>query len=279
MGITRDRMLQDLELAGYVQHTREAYLSAARSFVAFHARPAEQLGQEEVRQFLRYLREVRKLSVGRLKQIMAGLKFLYGKTLGRPEVVSFISWPKAPERLPVVLGMPEVRTLLNALQFAKYRVMATVMYATGMRITEVCRMTTSDIDAERGVIRVHGKGNKERLVMMSPRLLAILRAYWKQERPAAPFLFPGDSGKPLAPRTVRKGLARATARAGITKHITPHVLRHSFATHLLEHGTDLRTIQVLLGHSCLRSTAIYTRVSAAMIARTTSPLDRLALAG
>jgi len=279
MGTTRDKMMQDLEMADYAQGTRDAYLAAARDFVAFHWLPAEQMGQDEVRQFVGNLLKVRKLSAGRVKQYLAGIRFLYVKTLGRPEAVSFICFPKQPDRLPVVLGMPEVRALLRTLLVPKYRVLVATLYATGMRISEVCRMKTSDVDAARGVIRVLGKGNKERLVMLSPRLLLVLRTYWKLQRPAAPYLFTDDTGKALDPGPVRKALAKASAQAGLDKHVTPHVLRNSFATHLLENGTDLRTIQVLLGHASIRSTTIYTRVSAAMIAQTKSPLDRLLQTG
>ena len=136
-------------------------------------------------------------------------------------------------------------------------------------------MKVTDIDAARGVIRVIGKGNKERLVMMSPRLLLVLRTYWKLVRPARPYLFTNDDGRPMNPKSVSKALTKAAVEAGIAKHVTAHVLRHSFATHLLEHGTNLRTIQVLLGHSSIRSTTIYTQVSAATIAKTKSPLDQL----
>lgn len=274
MGVTRDRMMQDLELGGYAESTRERYLAVAAAFVAFFWRPAEQLGADEVRQFIGYYLKVRKVGPGRLKQVLAALRFLYAKTLGRPDAVSFICWPKQPQRLPVVLGMTEVRALLRALREPKYRVLACVLYATGMRVSELCRMQTKDIDAAQGVIRIQGKGGKERLVMMSPRLLAILRAYWLLVRPQAPYLFSND-GKPLQPPAVRKALAVASMEAGIDKHVTPHVMRHTFATHLLEGGTDLRTIQVLLGHGSIRSTSIYTRVSPERIARTRSPLDRL----
>lgn len=275
MGTTQDKMMQDLQLASYAKGTQEAYLGAAREFVRFHWRSPEEMGQSEVRQFVGYLFNVREISVGRIKQYLAALRFLYAKTLGRPDAVSFICWPKQPQRLPVVLAICEVFALLRALRVAKYRVLAATMYATGMRVSEVCRMKTSDIDATRGVIRVLGKGNKERLVMMSPRLLLILRTYWKLVRPAHPYLFTNDDGRPMSPTSVTEALKKAAVEAGIAKHVTSHVLRHSFATHLLEHGTDLRTIQVLLGHASIRSTTIYTHVSAATIAKTKSPLDQL----
>jgi site-specific recombinase XerD len=227
-----------------------------------------------VRLFIGHYVKVRRVGPGRLKQVLAALRFLYARTLGRPEAVSFICFPKQPQRLPVVLGMIEVRALLRALREPKYRVLACVLYATGMRVSELCRMQTKDIDAAQGVIRIRGKGGKERLVMLSPRLLLILRQYWCLARPTAPYLFTTD-GKPLKPPAVRKALAKASAEAGIGKKVTPHILRHSFATHLLEGGTDLRTIQVLLGHGSIRSTSIYTRVSPERVARTRSPLDRL----
>jgi integrase len=210
MGITQDRMMQDLELGDYAESTRSQYLAIARAYVAFFWRPAEELGADEVRQFIGYYLKVRKVGPGRLKQVLAALRFLYAKTLGRPQAVSFICWPKQPQRLPVVLGMTEVRALLRALREPKYRVLACLLYATGMRVSEVCRTQTKDIDAAQGVIRIRGKGRKERLVMMSPRLLAILRAYWRLVRPNAPYLFTTD-GKPLQPPAVRKALAKATA--------------------------------------------------------------------
>ena len=147
---------------------------------------------------------MRKLGAGRIKQYLAALRFLYAKTLGRPEAVSFICWPKQPQRLPAVLAICEVFALLKALRVAKYRVLAATLYATGMRVSEVCRMKVTDIDAARGVIRVIGKGNKERLVMMSPRLLLVLRTYWKLVRPARPYLFTNDDGRPMNPKRHRR---------------------------------------------------------------------------
>jgi len=160
------------------------------------------------------------------------------------------------------------------LEGARFRVLFTTIYGTGLRISEACQLQTGDIDAQRGVIHVrHGKGSRQRYVTLSPRLLKVLREYWRQERPPLPYLFVGKSGKPLSATTASAALALATAMAGISKHVTPHVLRHSFATHLLENGTDLRTIQVLLGHKSISSTAIYTRVSTELIAKARSPLD------
>lgn len=276
MGALQDKMVQDLALTGYAESTQQRYLADARSFIAFHMRPAGELGQDDVRSYVGHLVNVQEVKSQRLRQHLASLRFLFVKTLGCPQAVSFFSWPKDPKRLPVVLSAKEVKALLQNLTHPKYRVLFTTIYATGLRISEACQLQTGDIDAQRGVIHVrHGKGGSERTVMLSPRLLAILRAYWKQVRPTKPFLFTNDNGGPLDYQTALKALKAATLAAGIAKHVTPHVLRHSFATHLLEHGTDLRTIQVLLGHNSIRTTTVYTRVSTGLIGRTQSPLDHL----
>ena len=191
-------------------------------------------------------------------------------------MVSFLSSPSEPQRLPEVLSVGEVQRLLDGLRTTKYRVFFTLVYATGLRLREACNLETRDIDAARGVIHVrHGKGGKERLVGLRPRLLEILRAYWMQERPAAPWLFASRRGGPLTPSGAREALKRAAVEARLDKHVTPHVLRHSFATHLLDDGTDLRVIQVLLGHASIKSTTRYARVSTRLIANTKSPLERL----
>lgn len=275
----RAQMMQDLELGGYAETTRGHYLRAIAQFAKFHGRSPDVLHQAEVRQWVRHLMG-QGLGTQRLRQHFAALRFLYGKTLGRPAETAFLSWPQDVEKLPVVLSEQEVHRLLDALEKPRFRVFFTTMYATGLRINETCRLQTGDIDAARGVIHVRkGKGGKERLVMLSPRLLVILRAYWKLARPPAPWLFTGRTGRPITADVARAALARATAAAKLDKKVTPHVLRHSFATHLLEAGTDLRIIQVLLGHNSIRATTRYTRVSAAMITKTKSPLERLPKTG
>jgi integrase/recombinase XerD len=235
--------------------------------------PPDSAGHAPAKQYLRYLVEEKKFKSQRLRQHLAALKFLYARTLGRPQVVSFLGWPTDPERLPVVLSAEEVAALLDALQVPVYRVLFTPVYATGLRIREACSLETRDIDAQRGVIHVrHGKGGKARLVMLSPKLLQVLRAYWKLERPPAPFLFASQrTGKPVQPNTARVALRKAALAAGLDKKITPHVLRHSFATHLLESGTNLRIIQSLLGHSSIETTSLYTRVSAGLIRAQRAP--------
>jgi site-specific recombinase XerD len=272
----RDRMLQDLELAGYAPGTIQIYLDCIRAFAAFHKRSPDQLGQDEVREWLHHQRQ-RKIGVQRLRQHLAALKFLYGKTLGRPHEVAFIKWPKIPQRLPTVLSEAQIRSLLLALRMPLYRVLFTTVYATGLRISEACSLQVGDIQTSRGVIHVReGKGRKERFVMLSPRLLAILRAYWRMERPVAPYLFVSPyTGKPIRTNAAHKAFKRAAVEVGLKDRITPHCLRHSFATHLLESGTQLRVIQLLLGHSSIRSTTRYAQVSPKLISRTRSPLDRL----
>lgn len=277
MGELRDRMMQDLELAGFQPKTRRIYLNAIRDFAAFQRRSPAELGADEARAWVAQLTKHSGVGPQRIRQHMAALKFLYTKTLYKPEVVSFLSWPTDPQRLPTVMSAAEVERLLAAFDRARFRVFFTLVYATGLRVSEACELETRDIDAARGVIHVReGKGSKDRLVMLNARLHAILRAYWAQERPPAPWLFASRrTGRHLNEDVARGALKLAAARAGLEKRITPHVLRHSFATHLLEGGTDLRVIQVLLGHASIRTTTRYVQVSTALIASTPSPLERL----
>jgi len=279
MNTLRERMIDDLELGGYAKGTVCHYTSSIRAFAKFHRRCPSQMGQEEIRTWIQHLRS-RPIGPQRLRMHFAALKFLYKKTIGRPEVVAFLSWPADPKHLTVVLDTNEVVRLIEAFQKLKYRIFFTTIYATGMRISEACRIETSDIDAARGVIQVrHAKGRKERLSMLGPKLLEILRDYWRHERPKAPYLFTNKYGRPLRADAARDAFKLAVARAGLTKRVTPHTLRHCYATHMLEQGTDLRVIQVLLGHASLRATTRYARVSTKLIANTPSPLDSLPRSG
>jgi site-specific recombinase XerD len=267
-------MMHDLRLANYSPTTIQTYLGSIRLFAKFHRRSPAEMGHDEARAWVKWLTDS-KLSPQRLRQHFAALKFLYAKTLGRPDVVAFLSWPRDKPKLPVVLSAEAVAKLLGALESTKFRVLFTTMYGAGLRITEVCQIKTQDIDAQRGVIHVVGKGGKERLAKLSPRLLTILRAYWAEERPPAPWLFASKNGTPVHSNTARASFKLAAAAAGIDKKISTHVLRHSFATHLLEAGTDLRILQVMLGHDSLASTTRYASVSTKLLAKTTSPLDTL----
>jgi len=274
MDSERASLAQDLELAGHSVSTQRIYLAAVCAFATFRGRALADMDQDDVRAWI-YELLARGLSAQRLRQHFSALKFLYSRTLGRPGVTSFLSWPKDERRLQVVLTAQDVARLLRGLLDPKYRVFFTLLYATGLRLNEACQLRTDDIDAEHGLVHVRrGKGGKERAVMLTPRLLNALRTYWRFVRPPSPWLFASGRGTHLNAEVARLALKRAAVVAGLTK-VTPRVLRHSFATHLLEAGTDLRVIQVLLGHESIRTTARYTRVSLEMISNTPSPFDRL----
>ena len=217
------------------------------------------------------------ISWASLNQFVAALRFFYGVTMRCPEIPERITYARQPRRLPVVLSADEVVRFLEAVPSLKNRTALTTAYAAGLRVSEVVALKLVDIDSGRMVIRVEqGKGRKDRYVMLSAQLLGILRTYWRLARPRH-WLFPGREDKPIEPNVLNCACRSACAAAGIDKRVTVHTLRHSFATHLLEAGTDIRIIQVLLGHNNLSTTARYTQVSNAMIAKTASPLDGLDL--
>ncbi len=277
MGAIKDRMRSDLRLRGYSDSTVSEYLRCARKFVKHYMVSPEQLGNKEIRAFVVHLAEEKRCSLEVQKMHVAGIKFLYGVTLGRPEDVADICWPKVPLKLTVVLSGSEVERLLAALDSDKLRAAVTAVYASGLRVGEVCRLQVGDIDSRRMLILVRqGKGRKDRYVMLSKRLLEVLRDYWRAARPAGSYMFPGSgrSGH-IVRSTVQRAAKRAAKKAGISKLVTPTVLRHCFATHLLEAGADIREIQLLLGHSSIQTTSRYLRVSRRHIASLTSPLDLL----
>lgn len=277
MGHTRDRMNEDLRLRGYREKTIYTYLGCASAFVGHFGRPPSEIGREEVRSFLLHLINDRKLQPGTLKSYVGAIRFLYQVTLDQAEVVADIKWPRQPRKLPVIPSCSEVEAVFAQLPSLRHRAILMAAYGAGLRITEACQLGVGDIDSQRGLIHVrNGKRGRDRYVMLPAQLLAVLREYWRAARPPGPQLFPsGGKTGALTPDAVRKALHRAVARARLTKRVTPHSLRHAFATHLLEGGTDIRTIQVLLGHASIRTTAHYTQVSRQVIAATTSPLDTL----
>jgi integrase/recombinase XerD len=272
----RDRMDVDLKLAGYSPSTQKIYLLYARRFANHFGRSPAVMGEKEVRAFLLYLTQERKVSRETMRQVRAALTFLYSVTLHRPVEVAFLPVMRRQCRLPVVLSGTEVRALLAAITNPKYRGIFMVLYASGLRITEACSLKPEDIDSKRMVIHVrHGKGGRDRYTMLSRRLLCYLRDYWRVVRPRE-WLFPGQKvGAHVSPQTVRMVFQQARADAGISKRVSPHVLRHSFATHLVECGTDTSIIQALLGHRSIRVTQRYTHISVELIGRTKSPLDVL----
>jgi site-specific recombinase XerD len=278
MGVLRERMAVDLRLRGMSPVTQRMYLGCAQRFVAYHHQSPTALGEAAVRAFLDHLVGERHVSRATLGVYVAALHFLYGVTLDRPDVVRRIAYPRrVTERLPEILSPGEVTALLAAVRSLKHRAMVMVAYGAGLRVSELCALTAADIDSARMLIHVRaGKGDKDRYVMLSARLLATLRAYWRQRPPRGDYLFPSPRpGQPLSRKAIWHMLRRAAGRARLRKRVTPHVLRHSFATHLLEAGTDIRVIQVLLGHRSLRTTARYALVSRAHVGTVRSPLDTL----
>jgi site-specific recombinase XerD len=276
MDKTIGRMKQDLAGAGYVETTRSAYVKAAKDLLAHVGRPADEIGREDLREYVEHLRSQGR-SASWLKVKLAAIVFLFAKTLGRPTEVSFIAWPKQYSSLPTVLSQTEVGAFLEALQRPVYRAIAMVLYGCGLRIDEALALEVTDIDGDRGMLRVrHGKGNRARDVRLAPALYQWLRTYWSRERPPRPYLFVSRrTGLPPTQQAVRHAFAAAAEQAGITKAVRPHVLRHSYATHLLDAGTDVRIIQALLGHRSLQTTMRYTRVSTVLVQKTPSPLELL----
>jgi site-specific recombinase XerD len=268
-------MVADLELRGYRPSTRKQYVWYAKRFVEHFMRSPEQLGEPEVRAFLVHQIRVRKVGTAVHKMFVAAIRFLFVYTLSRPEAVRWLPWPKVRRSLPVVLSGSEVERFLEAIASPKYRAIAMCAYGAGMRVSEACSLEVADIDSKRGLIRIRdGKRGRDRYVMLSPKLLEMLRVYWRAERPRGVHLFPGATeGSHIAPETVRAVFHKAARGAGLAKRVTPHVLRHSFATHLHEAGNDIRTIQELLGHASIRTTQRYTHVSARVVGHTKSPLD------
>lgn len=276
MGEIRDRMAADLTIADYSAETRTIYLRHARQFTAHFMRSPEEMGEDEVRQYLLHLIQDRELSGVTLRQARAGLKFLYAVTLKRPVEVEWIPVPRRRKRLPLVLSGTEVTALLAAVRNPMYRVILSATYASGLRIGEACSLRPEHIDSKRKLIRFCGKGGAERQTLLSFRLLRELRDYWRECRPIGPWLFPGQKpGRHITRGSVRKCFRKAAAEIGVREGATPHCLRHTFATHLLELGFDVKIVQALLGHKSLDTTEVYLHVSAKQIARTTSPFDVL----
>lgn len=278
MGQLRHRMDGDLRLRGLSEVTRAEYLRCATHFAAHHSVSPAQLGAEDVRRYLLHLVEDLHFSPSNMKIHIAAIKFLYSVTLGRPEVVAQVKFPKVPLTLLDIPSPTEVATVLSELRSPVYRTLLLCAYGSGLRVAEACKLCVGDIDSQRMVLIVRsGKGGRDRYAMLSPVLLDALRSYYRQLRPPQPYLFQGKvPGKPVPVQGVQTALRRALQRSGVRKRLTPHTLRHAFATHSLESGTDLRVIQALLGHANIRTTVRYVHVSTATMAKTTSPLDAIA---
>jgi len=272
----RQRMIDDLRIRNRSPGTIEAYVRAVARFAVFHRRSPDKLGPEDVRTYQVHLIE-QKTSWSVFNTAVCALRFLYRVTLQRDWPLERLPYGKRGRRLPCVLSQEEVLQFLGAVEPAASRLALATAYATGMRIAEVVALRVQDIDAARMLIHVIGKGNKERIVPLSPVLLDALRTYWRRHRPSKPWLFPGHGpgGRPICTKTIQVACVRARQAAGLRKPVTAHSLRHSFATHLLEAGTDLRTVQALLGHSQISTTVIYTHVQRRVVPTTNSPLDAI----
>jgi site-specific recombinase XerD len=276
MGELRDKMARDLAIRNLAVKTQKEYLRCCSSFVRYHMRSPRELGANAIKEYLEHLL-LKGAGPETLKMNVAGLKFLYGVTLDRPRVAESIPWPKVPHKKPDILSGSELLKVLEGVTSLVPGVVLMTAYGAGLRISEACRLCVEDIDGKRKLIHVRlGKGNKDRYVMLAERLLGALRSYWVQVRPEGKWLFPGrKKGAHLSASAVRKALDEAVRAAKLKKRVTPHTLRHSFATHLLETGTDVRVIQAVLGHASIRTTARYAHVSARHVASVKSPLDLL----
>jgi len=274
----RQRMIEDMVVRNFAPNTQESYLRQVSLFARHFQKSPEQLGPEEIRAYQIYLAEERKVSVGTRIVAVSALRFLYAVTLQCDWTVQLIPAPKKDHRLPVILSPQEVLQLLQAAPSFPHHVIFSTMYGTGMRVSEAVHLRAANIDSQRMMIRIElSKGHKGRDVQLSPKLLELLRCYWRKVRPGE-WMFPGQiPNQPLTREAVGDAVVQAGRRAGLKKHTTPHSLRHAYAVHLLEAGTDVRRIQLLLGHRSLSTTARYLRLATTTVCSTTSPLDLLPL--
>jgi site-specific recombinase XerD len=272
----RRRMIDDMTLRNLSPRTIESYTQRVAGFARYFKTSPERLGPDHVRAYLLHLVHERRVSWSHFNQLRSALRFLYRITLKQDWVMQDVVCAKKPRALPIVLSMDELIRFFQAITNLKHRAVLMTAYAAGLRLSEVSRLRVADIDSQRMVIRVcQGKGQKDRYVLLSPKLLVVLREYWRVATPRD-YLFPGaEPGKPVSRKTVMKAYRDGREIAGLGKKVTVHTLRHSFATHLLESGVDLRTVQLLLGHRSLSTTARYLHVATAALRSTQSPLDRL----
>ena len=276
----RKLMLDELQRRNYAQNTVRAYIHAVEDFAKYFRRSPDRLGPGHIREYQVHLFRDCKLSPGTIAGRTAALRFLFVKTLRRRYLPDHIPFPKRQRRLPIVLSQEAVARLIASARNLMHRTMLMTLYATGLRRAELCHLKVSDIDSERMVIHVRqGKGGRDRDVLLTPQLLQTLREYWRWMKPRT-YLFPGTVNNwradvPITEKIVWTAVAEAAKHAGITKHVSPHTLRHSFATHMLEAGADLRTIQILLGHAKIGDTALYLHLSRRHLQAVASPLEAI----
>jgi integrase/recombinase XerD len=273
----RQRMIDDMQLRNLAASTQRQYIAYVAGFAKYFGKSPAELDIEAVRQYQLYLLNERKLSPESVNQYISAVQFLYCSTLEMPWTSEYFPRAHRHHKLPIVLSQEEVLAFFDHVPSLKYRAALMVCYGAGLRISEAVALKVSDIDSQRGLIRIEqGKGHKDRYAMLSPRLLEVLRRYYRATRPQGCYLFPSWRREHhLCTTSLQLACREAAVRAHIAKRVTVHTLRHSFATHLLENGTDIRIIQVLLGHSRIDTTARYTAVSPQVVAATRSPLDKL----
>ena len=271
----RQRMIDDMTARRYSEKVQKAYVRHVRTFAAFLGQSPDTATSDDLRRFQLHMAQ-QQISPGSINAAIAALRFFFTVTLERPDLVRPLTTVNKPRKAPVVLSQEEVARLLEAAPGLKYKAALSVAYGAGLRVSEVANLKVSDIDSQRMMLRVEqGKGQRDRYVMLSPQLLELLRDWWHAVRPQV-WIFPGQNPiNPMTPRQLNRAVTAAKNLAGISKRISPHTLRHSFATHLLEQGVDIRVIQVLLGHAKLETTALYTRVAVNTVRDVKSPLERL----
>jgi site-specific recombinase XerD len=271
----RQRMIEDMAIRKFAPKTQHDYVQRVKDFAAFLGRSPDLAQPEDVRRFRLHLASIG-AHAPKINATVSALRFFFNVTLDRPELAKHLSFMHEPRKVPVVLSPEEVARFLEAAPNVKYKAALSVAYGAGLRVSEVVALKVSDIDSERMMLRVEqGKGRKDRHAMLSPVLLALLRDWYRIGRPQG-WLFPGlKPASPMTTRQLTRACHAAADMAEIAKRVTPHTLRHSFATHLLEQNIDIRVIQVLLGHAKLETTALYTRVATNTIREVMSPLDRL----
>ncbi len=278
----RKMMLEELQRRNYSQTTVRAYLKIVEDFAKHFHKAPDQLGADEIRSYQVYLLKEKKLGARTVGHWTAALRFFFCKTLKRNYPVEEVPYPKAPRRLPNILTQEEAVRLIDSASNLFHRTMLMTLYSTGIRRAELCRLKVEDIDSKRMILHIRqGKKNRDRDVPLSPKLLETFREYWRWMRPKT-YLFPGTkdgwrADKPITPKVLWEACREAAQRAGITKSVRPHLIRHSFATHLVEGGADLPTVQLLLGHSDLKATSIYLHLSQRHLKAAGTPLDKLEL--
>lgn len=276
MSTLRQRMHEDLRIRNYALRTIQCYIHSVAKFAEYFGKSPKFLGPKHIRTYQLYLVEKKKASFTQFNQAVCALRFLYKVTLGKPWIIEMIPHQRREKRLPVVLSRSELTRFFQAVTHKKHRTILMTLYGTGLRISEALDLQLKDIDSERMQIHIRqGKGNKDRFVVLSLSLLEVLRTYWNEFRPQV-WLFPGkNQNHPLHSTAVQRICKNAGLKAGIKKQVTPHTLRHCFATHLLESGVDLKTIQVLLGHSSLNTTSRYLHLVPGALQARQAPFDLL----